>query len=213
MSSTFTIEEWLLSRKKQIVAQPARGLGIWAKTTIRVKDGDRVLVEHSHKCRSFLRNFGRFVRNLFDMPDNTLASIQDQTDVLGATRKLRLFSGYITGGNEAVVAAAGKIGFGDSLTAVDSGQTELQGTILGKGVVTYANITESSSSSQWSLTGSVVNSGAPFTVREIALYGEMRDALVAGQIREIMYLRDLTTVTVVGTGLTIEGEYDFTVNI
>jgi len=211
-----------------------RAFGMWGRLELDILDGRRLvdkivraidlrpavagiqekvaklLHTQGQPAHSYLQNYARLVRGFINGDSTVNESL---TDSGGAARQARIVSGGLTADNVPPVGAAGDIGFGNSNAALDSTQFELQGIILGKAPVTTTVIVENAVQSQWKHEGQVTNvSGVTFNVQEVALYANMRDAIVGGApIRQIATMRDIVNPLVaVADGLTVQGRYTFT---
>ncbi len=171
--------------------------------------GER-LMRYGSPAHSFLQNYAKIIRGFIQGVSTVNESL---TDSGGAARMARIVSGGLTAYNVPPVGAAGAIGFGSSAAALDSTQFERHGSILGNAPVTTTVIVENAVQDQWKHEGQVVNTtGGPFSVQEVGLYANLRDAVVGGApIRQIMTMRDLVApAVVVADGLTVQGRYTFT---
>jgi len=212
-----------------------RAFGLWGRLELEWYDGKRLvdklekpidlrpalsgpmqkmigerLMRYGSPAHSFLQNYAKIIRGFIQGLSSTNESL---TDSGGAAREARIVSGALTGDNVPPVGQAGDIGFGSSNAALDSTQFELQGIILGKAPVTTTVIVENAVQDQWKHEGQVVNTtGGPFSVQEVGLYANLRDAVVGGApIRQIMTMRDIVNpAVVVADGLTVQGRYTFT---
>lgn len=188
------------------------GMGVWAKWEVEVRDGSRLLEKMEGPSHSFTKNFGKFIRNLFDVRDNVNETLVDNS---GASYFPRVKSNpSCTGGDVRTIAAAAKIRFGNSTAALDSNQFDLQGTILSLtfGATTNSLIAEDSVKTEFKSEGQVTNTtGGPFTVQEMGLYSQVNNEPAVS--KDTLMLRDLTGAVVVADGLTILGRWTFTLAV
>lgn len=188
------------------------GLGVWAKWEVEVRDGARLLEKREGPSHSFVKNFGKFIRGMFE-------HVSDVNEVLtelgGAGFSVREKSNsFLAGNDDPPISSAAKIRFGTSAAALNSNQFHLQGTILSLtfGTVTTSLIVEDNVQTQFKSEGQVTNStGGPVTVNEMGLYMQMRSE--ANVSRDTLALRDLTGPIIVADGLTILGRWTFTLAV
>ena len=191
-----------------------RGGGIWARWEVKVRDKSGIVVCHRKgPSHSFVRNFGLFIRAMFDNPPGAVNP--DLTDSGGTTRRPRVIASGLSSSSTAVMDASAIMRFGNSAAAESSTQSDLQGLELESGAtVTESLITEDTVETEFEIRGSVTNTGGSFTVEELGLFGQISDATSA-TTREIMFLRDLlqTGPATVLNSQTIEGIYTFTIPV
>jgi len=188
------------------------GMGVWAKWEIEIRDGSRLLDKREGPSHSFTKNFGKFIRNLFDIRDEVNESL---VQLSGASYFPRIKSNpACSGGDVRAIAAAARIRFGNSSAALDSNQFDLQGTILSLtfGATTNSLISEDAVKTEFKSEGQVTNStGGSFTVQEMGLYSQVNNE--PGVSQDTLMLRDLTGAVVVADGLTILGRWTFTLAV
>lgn len=188
------------------------GLGLWAKWELELRDGEKILDKREGAAHSFVKNWGKLIRGMFDVTDNTNETL---TDSSGVTFSPRIKSGSgIASDGAPIIFSVGSMKFGNSNAALSAAQTELQGSILSAATaaIVFTAITEDSTKTQFKCEGSVLNTGGSFTVEEIGLYVNLRRASVNSNAQTLM-LRDLTGSVVVAGGLTILGRYTFTLAV
>jgi hypothetical protein len=211
--------------KVKLPAIPA-GMGVFAKFVVQVlnEKGNPVLFRSpvtgrmvkklEGPCHSFVRNFGLFQRGYMQNLDSALNVNETVTDSAGSPFVLRLKGG--TSGSIAQISALAHIKFGNSSAALDSTQTNLQGTLLGPttfGSVTVTLVQENTVSTIFTVAGQVTNgTGGSFTVQEMGLFGQF-GASDGTANHDCMILRDLTGAVVVANGQTIIGTYTFTIAV
>lgn len=189
------------------------GLGVWAKWGVELRDGDRLLDKREGPSHSFTKQFGKFIRGMFNHVDDVNETLTERG---GASYLCRIknSAGITPSANSPIMSAASRIRFGASSAALDSNQFDLQGAILsstfGAGTVTL--IVEDGVNTQFKVEATVVNTtGSPFTVEEMGLYAQVRSE---GNVQEdTMFLRDLTGSIVVANTLTILGRWTFTIAV
>ena len=232
------------SQGKVIPAAPA-GMGVFAKTCIQIlnengvkalakakpEDRARIISRYATQfrnpitgkmvrkleqpCHSFTRNFGFWIRGLFQDAGATLNVNETLTDDTGATFLARQKASGLTGAAAAITGLA-KMKFGNSSSALVTTQTNLQGTLLGpttEAAVTVTLTVEDSTNTIFTVVGQITNgTGGSFTVQEMGLFPEMTsDGNVTN--KTTMMLRDLTGAVVVNNGQTIIGTYTFTIAV
>lgn len=191
--------------------------GVWAQFSLTVVDANGKITDYKEApCRSFVRNFGRFWRQVLYVPDITPEQYDDDG---GVGRNYNLFDEN-AGNNEGPIANVGMLKVGDSNTAVLSTQDNLQGTIMEVGngdnggvAVSTTTVTEDGSQSQWYYTATITNTGSSFTVREIGLFARLADYSVAAQSRRTMMIRDTVSDTIIPNGSSAIPKYTITVAI
>lgn len=199
--------------------------GVWAKFELDVLGPDGKLLSHQEgPCRSFLRNFGRFWRQMLYVPDLTPEEFDDDT---GVGRQFAIFDNdFAVGGNgEGPISEVAEFKVGDQSTAVSSTQDNVglvgseSTTIMnfgtnGGGVdVLTTVIVENGTQAQWSHEATITNTGASFTVREIGLFARLNRGNALGQNDRCMMLRDVVADTVIPNGSSAVPKYTFTVAI
>lgn len=186
--------------------------GVWAKYTLDVVSPDGELIDHKEgPCRSFLRNFGRFWRQMLSVPDTSPEQFDDDT---GVGRLFGIFDTDTLGGNEGPIAAVAQFKVGNSATAVDSTQDNIVGTMLESPTdVVTVTVLEDGTQAQWTHTATITNTGASFTVREIGLFARLTRGDVLGENDRCMMLRDVVPDTVIPNGSSAVPRYTFTVAI
>lgn len=207
-----------LDLPKELLARiRGRGLGVWAKAELEVVDSaGKILDRRAGPSRSFLRNFGRFIRGYLSVVTTVNEDITDQT---GVAQKPRLITGALSangGGLSRVInPSAGFIRFGSGTAAVLSTDFNVQTPIatLADAVVTTTILVEDNVQSQWQYQGSSPNTGGSVTVNEVAIFGNLNSA-TANTFFAAAQLRDLISPgVVVGVGLTALGRYTITVAV
>lgn len=204
-----------VSNGKVIPLAPA-GMGVFAKVGIKILDENgQVVKELEQPCHSFTRQFGLWIRGMFQNAGATLNVNETLTDDAGATFLPRIKGSGLTGSGASVTGLA-KIKFGNSSSALSTTQTNLQGTLLGpttEAAVTVTPVTEDSVSTVFTVSGQITNgTGGSFTVQEMGLFSELTDSSNTGN-RTTMMLRDLTGSVVVNNGQTIIGTWTFTIAV
>lgn len=212
MNNLFGADQKLILPERAGKLSGPEGLGMWAKWEVEIRDGDRLLEKREGPSHSFVKNFGKMMRGLFNQPDDVNESLTEFGGVGYPVREKS--NAACTGNDQPMVPAAAKIRFGDSLTALSSNQFNLQGTILSLtfGAVTTSLIVEDNVQTQFKSEGQVTNStGGPFTVREMGLYSQVNSE--TNVVQDTLMLRDLTGAVVVADGLTILGRWTFTLAV
>ncbi len=159
-------------------------------------------------AKSFVRSWTQFIRNLFYVPSDT----PDQYTDDGGVNRFSPILENGAGANQGFCAAAADFSFGDSNAAVNSAQSNLQGSILGPtpGVVATV-LQEDNVARVFKVESTVLNGGANITIQEVGLFGHWRDQAVSGQNRRTMLMRDIVNPGVlVQNGQTALGRYTFT---
>lgn len=203
------------------------GMGVFAKIGIQIRDENGNVVPFKNPttgkmvdsldapCHSFTRQFGLWIRGMFQNSGATLNVNETLTDDTGATFLPRIKGSGLTGSGASVTGLA-KIKFGDSSTALSTTQTNLQGTLLGpttEAAVTVTPVTEDSTNTIFTVSGQITNgTGGSFTVQEMGLFSELTDSSNSGN-KTTMMLRDLTGSVVVNNGQTIIGTWTFTISV
>jgi hypothetical protein len=216
MKTELKTKHELVKEKKIITPTPSGG--IWAKWGIQVIDPSKniIIAQKEAPAHSLVRNFGIFIRAMFDTPDGAVAPFNpDVTDITSVSRTIRVKSDSLHTSNVPVIGGSGTVRFGDSAVAEDSAQVNLQGTPMGSspsGVLTETAISESTTGTTFTVQGQVVNdTGGLFTIEEIVILTRMNDT--SATTRDVMILRDLTGPVAVADGLTVLGRYTITINI
>ena len=123
-------------RGRRLPPAPA-GMGVFAKFAIQVLDkaGKAVAFRHpvtgkmvkkvEAPVHSFTRQFGFFIRNLFQNSAATLNVNETLTDDTGASFVTRIKSSGLSGTNIGVITGLAKIKFGNSSAALSTTQTNL----------------------------------------------------------------------------------------
>ena len=188
---------------------------MYVKCDFEVYDGDplkdaaaKLIQKIEGPAKSFMRNWARFIREMFFVPNQIAAQVIDDG---GIARALPV-QGDISGGGDGVTAAAADFSFGDSNVAVDSTHFNLQGLILGPTPgVTPTLLQEDNAGRVFKVEASILNGGGAFTVREVGLFAHLREQQIATQNRRTMLMRDVLGVAVpVANGQTALGRYTFT---
>lgn len=211
---------------KKIGAMPV-GMGVFAKFAVKLldKDGKQIAFRHpktgkmvkqiESPVHSFVRNFGFFIRGIFQNNDSTLNVNETLTDDTGASFQDRTKSAAYAG-SIAIFSGLAKMKFGNSSAALSTTQFDLQGILLGpttEATVVVALVVEDSVQTIFTVTGQLTNgTGGTFTVEEMGLFPEMGDTTGVAN-RTTMMLRDLTGSVPVNDGQTIIGEYTFTIAV
>ncbi len=202
---------------KELLARiRSKGLGIWARAEFELRDGDRLVDQmRIAPSRSFLRNFGRFVRGMLSVVTTVN---EDLADDAGVAQKPRIVTGALSSNGapfSRVTSAAGFIRFGSGTAAVLSTDFNVQTPIatLADATVTTTVLVEDGTQSQWKWEGSSPNTGGSVTVNEIAMFCMLSKAN-ANTSFSTAILRDLISPgVVVGAGLTALGRYTITVAV
>jgi hypothetical protein len=231
-------------RGRVIPAAPA-GMGVFAKTAIQIlnengvkalekaapEDRARIIARHAVQfrsprtgkmvrklespCHSFTRNFGFWIRGMFQNDGATLNVNETLTDDAGNSFTCRIKATGLNGSNTSVSGLA-KMKFGNSNAALSTTQTNLQGTLLGpttEATVVVTLTVEDSTNTIFTVVGQITNgTGGSFTVQEMGLFSELTDSTPTTN-RTTMMLRDLTGAVVVNNGQTIIGTYTFTIAV
>jgi hypothetical protein len=211
----------------RLPAVPA-GMGIFAKWAVKIlnEHGEEVPFRHpvtrkwvkkiEGPSHSFTRNFGFWMRGIFQNLDSAINLNETLTDDAGATFLTRTKSNVGNAGVIAIISGLAKIKFGNSSAALSTTQFNLQGVLLGpttEAAVVVALVVEDSTNTIFTVTGQILNgTGGSFTVEEMGLFPEMGDSTGAAN-RTTMMLRDLTGPVIVGNGQTIIGQYTFTIAV
>jgi hypothetical protein len=189
--------------------------GMWASVELDLLDSRGKLVERREQpCRSFLRNYGRIIRQMLRILDTTINDTV--TDTGGTIRRLAVMDAETSAvnANEGPFSTTvGRLHFADSSAAVDSTQNNIQGTEFLTGVnVTPSTLIEDLVQHKYQYEGSILNNtGVPKTIREIVLTTFIRRGDAAGQNHEVAIMRDIVSPdVVVADGLTLVGRYKFT---
>lgn len=200
----------VLPRESGRISGP-EGLGAWAKWELEILDGSKIVDKREGAAHSFVKNFGKLIRGMFDVRDTVNETL---TDSSGVTFQPRIKSGPgITGDAQPVMAGSPGMKFGASAAALNANQINIQGAILVASASTiFTAIAETAVGTTFKCEASVLNTGGSFTVEEIAIFINLRKAAV-NVGTEVMMLRDLTGSVIVGAGLTILGRYTFTLNV
>lgn len=207
---------------------PKKGLdlsgSLWVKCAFDVYEGGRIerdeklglinvggkkVAGHENAAKSFMRNWSRFIREMFFVPSNLAAQFIDDG---GVARALPVQSDAPNGGGDGVTAAAADFAFGNSSAAVDATHFNLQGLILGPTPgITPTVLQEDAAGRVFKVEASILNSGALFNVNEVGLFAHLREQQLGGQNRRTMLMRDILGSTVpVANGQTALGRYTFT---
>ena len=227
-----------------VPAAPA-GMGVFAKTAIQIlnengvkalakadpKDRARIIARYATQfrnpitgkmvrkleqpCHSFTRQFGFWIRGMFQNAGATLNVNETLTDDTGATFLVRQKSSGLSG-SAPMVSTLAKIKFGNSSAALSTTQTNLQGTLLGPTTEAATVVTltvEDTTNTIFTVVGQITNgTGGSFTVQEMGLFPELNNDGNVGN-KTTMFLRDLTGAVVVNNGQTIIGTYTFTIAV
>ena len=202
---------------KALAGRKPKGWGIWANWGVDVLDSRGVLQDRKvGPCRSFLRNWGRLVRNHLLVDDTTNEDITDDT---GVARQPRIIQGALASvgsGFRKVVRAAGIIKFGSGTTAVTSTDfnVETQIATFGDMTVTTTVITEDAVESEWKHEGSAANtSGGPVTINNMGLFAKLSRATTTGEFNAMGIYDIVSPGVVVADTLTALGRYTITVAV
>ena len=217
VASVFVPKSELDLPKELLARIKSRGLGVWAKAELEIMDAaGKVIDRRAAPSRSFLRNFGRFVRGFLSVVTTVN---EDLSDDAGVAKKPRLVTGALSsnGGTfNRVVHTPGFIRFGSGTAAVLSTDFNVQTPIatLADATVTTTIIVEDATQSQWKYEGSSPNTGGSVTVNEIAIFANLNRDTPSNQFFATAMLRDLISPgVVVGAGLTALGRYTITVAV
>jgi hypothetical protein len=186
--------------------------GVLARFEFDVTDPDgNIIAKQSGPSYSFLRNFGRFMRQIFLCVSNTNDQV---TDTSGIARFMSVMDAGT--GNEATISAPGQFRFGSSSAAVASDQFDVQTFLSGAQTTTVSvsNITETGSVISFQINGSIQNtSGGNWAVTEMVLCANIHDGSTVGVTRQVAMLRDIFTLVNVPNLSTANGHYIISVPI
>lgn len=186
--------------------------GVLARFEFEVTDPDgKVIARQAGPSYSFLRNFGRMMRQIFIVTTNTNDQV---TDTSGIARTMSVMDPNT--GSEAPIASAGQYRFGSSSAAVASDQFDVQTFLTGAQTTTVSvsGVTETGSHIQFQVDGSIQNtSGGNWAVREMVLCANIHDGSTLGVTRQVAMLRDVFTLTNVPDLSTANGHYIINVPI
>ena len=186
--------------------------GVLARFEFDVTDQDgKVIAKQAGPSFSFLRNFGRVMRQIFIATSNTNDQV---TDTGGVARFMAVMD--TATGSEAPIASAGQFRFGSSSAAVASDQFDVQTFLTGAQTTTVSvsGLTETGSHIQFQIDGSIQNtSGGNWAVREMVLCANIHDGSTLGVTRQVAMLRDVFTLTNVPDLSTANGHYIINVPI
>jgi len=190
-----------------ITVGPSLFGGIWAKCGYDLLDKDgNPIRSWEGPSRSFMRNFGKFVRQLLYVPDDTN---EEYVNDAGVAKAFNIIDSSIssTGG---VVVGTAEIAMGSSDTAVASDQYNLQGSTFISPAVTTSLLVENDAEIRWKHESLWLNTGGSVTIKEIGLFAHLRQGNVASQNYRTMMMRDVVSDVVVANGETVVGRYTFT---
>lgn len=180
--------------------------GVLARYEFDVTDENgNVISKQAGPSYSFLRNFGRFMRQIFLCITNTNDQV---TDTSGVARFISVMDAGT--GNEAPIAAVGQFRFGSSSAAVLSDQFDVQTFLSGAQTptVSISNIIETGSQLQFQVDGSIQNtSGGNWAITEMVLCANVHDGSTIGVTRQVAMLRDIFSVVNVPNLSTANGHY------
>jgi hypothetical protein len=180
--------------------------GVLARFEFDVTDEHgNVISKQAGPSYSFLRNFGRFMRQIFLCVSNTNDQV---TDTTGQARFISVMDSGT--GNEAPIAAPGQFRFGSSSAAVASDQFDVQTFLAGAQTTTVSisNVIETGSQLQFQVDGSIQNtSGGNWAVTEMVLCANVHDGSTIGVSRQVAMLRDIFSVVNVPNLSTANGHY------
>lgn len=186
--------------------------GVLARFEFDVTDPDgNIIAKQSGPSYSFLRNFGRFMRQVFLCVSNTNDQVVDTS---GVARFMSVMDN--TTGNEAPISTTGQFRFGSSSAAVASDQFDVQTFLSGAQTTTVSasNITETGSVMSFQIDGSIQNtSGGNWAVTEMVLCANIKDGGTFGVTRQVAMLRDTFTLVNVPDLSTANGHYIISVPI
>lgn len=205
------------------------GQGVFAKFAVELMNPDgsrasfrnpltgRLVKKMERPVHSFVRNFDFFIRGCLQNLDSALNVNETLVDSAGSNLIPRVKSSLVGfGGAISGISGLARIKFGDSLSALDNTQFNLQGVLLGPttfGTVAVNLVVENSTQTIFTVVGQVVNgSGGTFTVQEMGLFSLLGDTAGTAN-RECMFTRDLTGSVPVNNGQTIIGTYTFTISV
>lgn len=180
--------------------------GVLARFEFDVTDENgNIISKQAGPSYSFLRNFGRFMRQIFLCVSNTNDQV---TDTGGIARFMSVMDSGT--GNEAPIAAAGQFRFGSSSAAVASDQFDVQTFLAGAqtSTVSISNVIETGSQLQFQVDGSIQNtSGGNWAITEMVLCANIHDGSTIGVTRQVAMLRDIFSVVNVPNLSTANGHY------
>lgn len=171
---------------------------------VTAPDGE-VLTHIQGPSFSFLRNFGRFMRQIFLVVSNTNDQVSDTGGVARTISVMDTGSGNFS---PIVPGATGQFRFGSSGAAVASNQNDVQAFITN--AETPSTITtvliEDGSQLQFKVDGAIQNvSGGAWSVAEMVLCANIYDA--GNTQRQVAMLRDIFGATSVPDLSTANGHY------
>lgn len=179
--------------------------GVLARYEFDVTDEHgNVTFKQGGPSHSFLRNFGRVMRQIFLVQSNTNDQV---TDTGGVARFMSVMDNGIA---EPFIAAAGQFRFGSSSAAVLSDQFDVQTFLSGAQTTTVSisNIIETGSQLQFQVDGSIQNtSGGNWAVTEMVLCANIHDGVTPSTVRQVAMLRDIFSVVNVPNLSTANGHY------
>lgn len=179
--------------------------GVLARFEFDVTDQNgNIIAKQAGPSYSFLRNFGRFMRQIFLCTSNTNDQV---TDTGGVARTIAVMD--INIGNEPPIASAGQFRFGSSSAAVASDQHDVQTFLTGAQTptVSISGVSEDGSHLQFQVDGSVQNtSGSNWAVTEMVLCANIHTDTF-NTPRQVAMLRDIFTLTNVPNLSTANGHY------
>lgn len=179
--------------------------GVLARFEFDVTDQDgNIIHKESGPSHSFLRNFGRVMRQIFLVVSNTNDQV---TDTGGVARFMSVMDNGIF---EPFIATTGQFRFGSSSAAVLSDQFDVQTFLSGAQTTTVSisNIIETGSQLQFQVDGSIQNtSGGNWAVTEMVLCANIHDGVTPSTVRQVAMLRDTFSLTNVPNLSTANGHY------
>lgn len=194
-----------------LVTGPSLHGGIWSQVGYDILDRQgRIIRSWAGPSRSFMRNFGKFVRGMLLVPNDGNELYQDDG---GANKAYHIVDGggTITAG---VVAAVGEIALGSSDAAVASDQYNLSGTTHVSQAVVTTNLITSDAMFKWKHEIAFLSGAPTIDVKEIGLFARLRQGDLSAQNNRVMMMRDVIAPTVtVLSGETVVGRYTFTAAI
>lgn len=188
----------------RVESNPNELCGVLAKYEFDVTDENgNIISKQAGPSHSFLRNFGRFMRQIFLCVSNTNDQV---TDTSGIARFIAVMD---NGNTESVISSAGQFRFGSSSAAVASDQFDCQAFLAGAQTASVAisNVIETGSQLQFQVDGSIQNtSGGNWAVTEMVLCANIHTDVISTP-RQVAMLRDIFSVVNVPNLSTANGHY------
>lgn len=180
--------------------------GVLARFEFDVTAPDGEVLSHiKGPSFSFLRNFGRFMRQIFIVTSNTNDQV---TDTGGVARTISVMDTGSGNFSPIVPGATAQFRFGSSSTAVASDQYDVQTFITNAETpnTTTTVLIEDGTQLQFQVDGAIQNtSGGAWSVAEMVLCAHIYDA--SNIDRQVAMLRDVFAPTNVPDLSTANGHY------